>query len=333
MMFAAGNGKCQDDITSGLVPALFRSDSPIPITIRTDLITLIRQMTQGENYQPADIIYSENGITDTLETRIRIRGHFRKDTANCDFPPLRINFRKSVIRNTIFGPQDEFRIVTHCRTYDEHFIQYIYREYLVYKMYQTLNPLSLNVRLARITYVDSEGRISPFTRYAFILEDEDEFATRFNMEEVEGHVSYNDIEHDNALMLSLFQFMIGNTDWIIQFSKNLIILKKGDTYYAVPYDFDYCGIVNTDYRNIHGYTSLTEPERLFRGKCYTRAELKAGIRQFRKSKRHIMRLLLHSKQLDHDSFVYMYNYISRYYGIIRSRKERQKYLYVNCGSR
>ena len=139
--------RSQDQITSGLIPALFKSDKPFSVIIKTDIQGLLDQMVEKERYQPAEIIYRDQKITNTLKTKIRVRGHFRKDTFNCDFPPLRINFKKNDIRNTIFGPQDQFRIVTHCRTNERGFVQYVIREYLVYKMYQILNPLSLNVRL------------------------------------------------------------------------------------------------------------------------------------------------------------------------------------------
>jgi hypothetical protein len=320
----------QKEFPSGLTPELFNSDNPIPIVIKTDLKGLADQMFEKEQYQPAQIIYKDRKFIDTLKTRIRVRGHFRKDTLNCDFPPLRIDFKKNDIRNTIFGPQDQFRIVTHCRTNDTHFVQYIIREYLVYKIYQILNPLSLNVRLALITYEDTEGRYPSYTRYGFILEDEGEFASRFNMEKVNERVTFEELEGNNGLLLSMFEFMIGDTDWIVQFSKNLIILKNGNDIYAVPYDFDYSGIVDTDYRTSTGYTSLSDPERLFKGKCYTTEELKNMIKKFKKSKGKIYRLLYASRQLDNDSLIYMYNYITKFYEIVRSKQEMLKYFNVNC---
>lgn len=330
MLYPERSVFCQNTPVSGLTPGIFQSDDPIPVTIRTDMSLILGHQEDEEKYQPAEIIYNEGGTSHTLEMKIRVRGHFRKDTANCDFPPLRINLKKKDIGNTLFGPQDKYRIVTHCRTTDNHFVQFVIREYLVYRMYKIINPLSLNVRLASITYEDTGGQLKPFTRYAFILEDENEFAYRFNLSRITDKVTYDQIDNENVLLLSLFQFMIGNTDWIVQFSKNLVFLKKEESVYVVPYDFDYCGIVNTDYKNKYGFTSLTEPERIFKGKCYTENQLRPAIRHFRKSKRKIIRLLLNTNQLDHESLVYMYNYISQFYTIIGSRSERKKYLFVNC---
>ncbi len=315
---------------SGLTPELFQSDRPLIITIRTDLMPLIHHPAEETQYQPAEVIYYDKGTADTLTTRIRIRGHFRKDTANCDFPPLRLNFKKRDIRNTLFGPEDKFRIVTHCRTDENIFNQYVVREYLVYRIFNLLVPVSLKVRLAQITYADTGGRLNSFTRFGFFLEDEDQFATRFNMEELTGKVTYNDINEKEGLLLAMFQFMIGNTDWIIPFSKNLILLKNDNEIYAIPYDFDYCGIVNTDYRNAYGFTSLTQPQRVFKGKCYTEKELKAVFRIFNKSRRKIVNLVTTNRQLDEDSRRYMYNYLMSFYRLIHSRDTREKYFRVNC---
>ncbi len=328
------NSPCrsQEKIKSGLVPSVFQTDSILQITVQTDIMGLLDQMTSEAKYQPAEIIFPANDKIDSLKTKIRVRGHFRKDTANCDFPPLRINFKKSDIMNTFWGPQDKFRIVTHCRTYDTHFMQYILREYLVYKIYKILNPLSLNVRLLKITYVDTGNYFKPFTRYGFLLEDEAEFAARFNMERMKDPVNFQDLNEKNSLLLSLFEFMIGDTDWIVPFAKNLILLKKGETNYAVPFDFDYCGIVNTDYRNEYGYTSLSKPERTFKGGCYTEKEMKEGLKIFRKSRKKIERLIMSSKELDRNSFLYMYNYISQFYDIIGSKNERIKNFNVNCNN-
>jgi hypothetical protein len=186
------------------------------------------------------------------------------------------------------------------------------------------------VRLAIITYVDTEGRYRTITRYGFILEDEGEFASRFNAEKVSERINFEDLEENNGLLLALFQFMIGDTDWIVQFSKNLVLLKKGEQIYAVPYDFDYSGIVGTDYRNATGYTSLSEPERLFKGKCYPKKEMRHMLRKFRKSRNKFDNLLYSTKQLDTDSMIHMYNYITQFYDIITSRQERSKYFERNC---
>ncbi|HLF36291.1 MAG TPA: hypothetical protein VI583_18740 [Cyclobacteriaceae bacterium] len=331
LAFYTGSLVAQDPSPTGMIPELFKSEKIFEFTIRTNLPSLINHSGKEETYQPAVIILEGENGNDTLPLRIRVRGNFRKDTNNCDFPPLRLNFKKEDVRNTVFGPQDEFRVVTHCQTDDAGFIRYVYREYYVYKLYQAISPFNLNVRLARINYEDNSGKMKTLTRDAFILEDEDEFATRLNMEQVSDKLVFEQISEQNGLMLSMFQFMIGNTDWIVPFAKNLVFLRKGDGIYAVPYDFDYCGIVNADYKNEEGYTKLSYPERIFKGKCYSDDQLKTAFKYFRKSRKKFMKVLFSAGMLDHESFIYMYNYIMQFYTIIHSKQDKLKYFYVNCG--
>jgi hypothetical protein len=60
--------------------------------------------------------------------------------------------------------------------------------------------------------------------------------------------------------------MVGNVDWSLSSGKNLKYLKKQDKIIAVPYDFDYTGLVNAPYfapDSDFGMTSRNE--RIFLG--------------------------------------------------------------------
>ena len=52
-------------------------------------------------------------------------------------------------------------------------------------------------------------------------------------------------------MVAIFEYMIGNTDWSVPGNHNVkLIMSTTDSLhrpYAIPYDFDYSGFVNTDY--------------------------------------------------------------------------------------
>ncbi len=50
-------------------------------------------------------------------------------------------------------------------------------------------------------------------------------------------------------VLSVFQYMIGNTDWSVRALHNVVLLKEDPTALpiVVPYDFDWCGLVNAPY--------------------------------------------------------------------------------------
>ncbi|NIP93601.1 MAG: hypothetical protein GWN18_19895, partial [Thermoplasmata archaeon] len=70
----------------------------------------------------------------------------------CEFPPLRLNFKKGQLDETLFDGQDKVKLVTHCRNGDR-YEQNVVKEYLVYRLYNVLTPLGFQVRMAHITYV------------------------------------------------------------------------------------------------------------------------------------------------------------------------------------
>ncbi len=62
--------------------------SPSVWTLRQSFVTPRKK----ENH-PAEISYTDQeGNEIKLPIKIKVRGNFRKDPINCDFPPLRLNF-------------------------------------------------------------------------------------------------------------------------------------------------------------------------------------------------------------------------------------------------
>ena len=67
--------------------------------------------------------------------------------------------------------------MTHCRPNDE---PLILQEFLVYRSYNLLTDLSLQARLARIEYRDTQKPDLVEAFWGFFLEDEDDMAKRNN---------------------------------------------------------------------------------------------------------------------------------------------------------
>jgi hypothetical protein len=93
------------------------------------------------------------------------------------------------------------------------------------------------------------------------------------------------LDPDYLTLMTLFQFMIGNTDFAITAQHNVRVVETPtERRYAVPYDFDYSGLVNATYAvvdktRIEGISSVRE--RRYRGPCRTRVELEPFLGTFR----------------------------------------------------
>jgi hypothetical protein len=193
------------------------------------------------DFLPAQII--QDG--EVLDLEVAVRGKFRRKT--CAMPPLKLKFKKAGLRAAGLNTHNDFKLVTHC-TNDEAGQDALQREQLAYELYRTINPqASFRTQLLTITYVNTADG-STTTSYAILIEDVDEMKNRL------GGKSCNDcynmpIENvANAEVVSLFEYMIGNVDFSTRMVRNVKLVSDTDGQATlVPYDFDYCGLVNASY--------------------------------------------------------------------------------------
>jgi len=308
--------------------SIFDMEATVKMSIRTDLEQIINNR-EIENI-PATISVSYDKANLELDASVEVRGNFRRDIANCDFPPIRIRFKSKEINETIFEGNENLKIVTHCKNKSQQFLQYIAKEFTTYKIYNILSPYSLNVKIVEMTYVDDKDRMKPIHSQAFLIEDIDHLAKKYNMTEFEEKLSTDLIDEENLRSLSVFQLMIGNTDWIIPFSKNLKSITDGEKIIAVPYDFDYTAIVDTDYSLGGGNTFLLTPERKFKGPCYELSDLEAEFKKFEEKQKDIIQMISSSPYLKSKSKLNMKNYVNEFYTIIKSKEKVMEYFLINC---
>jgi hypothetical protein len=106
--------------------------------------------------------------------------------------------------------------------------------------------------------------------YGILLEEEKQMAKRTNMMAVEKKLIPQQLQPDPFLTMAVFQYLIGNTDWSVQYLHNIKLLAK-DLQTApipVPYDFDHAGIVNTPYALPAEELQMRSiRERRYRGYC------------------------------------------------------------------
>lgn len=262
-----------NSLSAAKVDSLFVSDEVIKIELRSDFTAIQKDRSENPEYHDCELIYySPDGKDVKLSVKIMARGNFRRDPKHCDFPPLFVNFKKSEVKHTIFENQNRLKLVTHC-IYEEDLIE----EYLLYKIYNLITDLSLQVRLARITYFDTALDKKLFIKYSFFIEDKDHAAERNNAIEKDRFLTPFVLNQENYKRLSFFEYMIGNKDWYVSSRKNIIIMQPSDTTQppcAVPYDFDFSGFVNASYTKPKGISEdLLVERRVWKGICYTLSEI------------------------------------------------------------
>jgi hypothetical protein len=195
----------------------------------------------------------------------------------------------------------------------------VLKEYLIYKMFNLLTEMSFRVRLININFVDSKGKKKPFESYGFLVEDVDDMAKRNGCREadiVNLHTEATD--RDYMTLTAVFQYMIGNTDWAVPVPHNIKLMtpKKADNSkpFAVPYDFDYSGIVNAGYAVPSPELGiLSVRDRLYRGFPRTITELKKALGIFIENKEKIYALVNDCKPLTPRNKKDMTEYLDEFY--------------------
>ncbi|MCK4345255.1 MAG: hypothetical protein KAX05_08195 [Bacteroidales bacterium] len=301
-------------------PTLFNDDNIINVTIATDIEKLITDIGDSAEYHQALLSYTIPGEdTVSFKVRIKTRGNFRKDKKNCDFPPLALKFSKKDVKNTIFEGQDKIKMVTHCRTKQPEYKQFVIKEYLVYKLYNLLNPYSFQVRLLDITYVDVWDPRHSIHSYAFMIEEEKLMAKR-NGGKIKNaeFLSPEDIDTRNYILMCLFQYMIANNDWSVWVVHNakLVSISPSKPLVPVPYDFDWAGIVNAPYRFSADSEKDFMTDRDFKGKCETLDELSFFFNYMKSKSREIYDLYMNSGLLNRKHEAITLQVLNDFYNII-----------------
>jgi hypothetical protein len=262
-------------------PELFSSDTLLPVTLRTDLRSLLgdRDTTREGVWRDATLSYAGSDGPVAAPLRVRTRGLWRR--ANCDYPPVRLRFTDSLVRGTLFHGVHGAKLVVHCQE-GSPYEQLVLQEYAAYRVLRLLTPASLATRLLRVTYEDERGRMRPLVRYAFVTENPDRLADRLHGVLVTGtRLRVSNLSSYQAALLGAFQYFIGNTDWSVPARHNIAVLTVADSVYAVPFDFDWSGAVEAPYaKPLPVLPIKTVRERMWRGRCQSAVELEPILARF-----------------------------------------------------
>jgi hypothetical protein len=251
---------------------LFSDDIPLEMTLSVDLEGLFAdRLLDDPDYRPARISLSEASTVKDIPVRVKVGGNFRKNPNHCEFPPLRLKFEKNDTRRSLFTGNKKLKLVTPCAGND-----YVLKEYLVYKMYQELSEESFEVRLAKVTLADQGSDTKPRSFLGFLIEDDDKVASRTGSDVKEMELAESDYERTHITRLAVFQYMIGNRDWDLTLLKNIKLLQREEQFFALPYDFDFSGIVAPPYVIDHMGSDLSEL-RSFAFVCRSKEELEEAI--------------------------------------------------------
>jgi hypothetical protein len=310
---------------------LFDSDEIFSITLKGNIRGLLNDRGDKPTYHPVTLSYQGKDSSEVnLPVQMKTRGHFRKLKENCKYPPLQISFPADVDHlSSVFKGQKKLKLVMPCGDDD-----YIIREWLVYKIYNLITPKSFRARLVRIDLNDPKNKKQPSPFYGFLIEDEKHMAARNKASSVEQKLKPQETQQDAFLTMAVFQYLIGNTDWSVEYLQNIKLLKteSSQQLITVPYDFDHSGLVNAPYAHpAEELLMKSVQERRYRGYCIK--DMKAfekSLALYNKLKSDIYNLYTKSNLLDEKYIKTVTKYLDEFYTTINDPKAWQKDFSYPC---
>lgn len=316
---------------------LFRDTAALEVTLTAPLTTLLKQRST-EEYVPAVLDYSENdGEPRAFEVKVRARGHLRHEI--CEFPPIWVNFRKSEVKHTLFHKQDKLKLVVHCGN-SIRYEQALMREYLAYRILNLATPLSFQVRLLRVRYVDNDGKRDDQVRYAFFLEHKNRLGKRIDARDLK--IEETEVERilpDHLNLTSVFEYLIGNTDFspiapspYDECCHNYDLYgNDSDQLIAIPYDFDQAGFVNAPYAApSEQFPIRSVRQRIYRGRCVNNEHIPASLQRFQEIRDSIYALLREHDGLTSMTRKSLISYVDGFYKVIDDPAAVERYFIEKC---
>ncbi len=314
---------------------LFASDEIFDLTVRVPLTKLIR--LAGDASDVTGSLELDGGTSIPMTCNKYGISRLRE----CDLASLTFTVEASDVRGTPFDGLQTLRLVTPCRLRGD-YDKYTMLEYLVYRSYAVIAEPALQVRLVHVRFQDSKNPGKYEAGYAFFIEDIAAVAARGGRAwlDIQSQRT-SDLDAAQLTVMTLFQFMVGNTDWSAFTGRpddrcchNVAVFGQegGDLNTVLPFDFDQTGLVNPPYAappdpNL-GILRVTD--RRYRGLCEHNHELPAGITLFNE-KRPELEALFNRDELPYQKErERALKFIAGFYDTINDPRKLEKKILSTC---
>ena len=237
----------------------------IPLKIKLSYSNdVIRSETDDTTYVKTNMSFWHDDKWNDLEVSLRARGNFRR--SKCYFPPIKMKIKKSKAEGTLFEGNKNLKLVVPCLLQKEK-NDNIIQEFIAYKLYEKISPFHFQTRIVEIEFVEIKKRKTIMHQIkGFLIEDDKRVADRFEGKSFERYIHPKAMDDITSIQNSMFQFMIGNTDFSVAYQHNGKLLYANKKIYPLPYDFDLCGLVDASYAIVNSNLGISSvKERKYRG--------------------------------------------------------------------
>ncbi len=312
---------------------LFSSVFPLRVTFLLNLKEFMRQHKQDKIFD-AELILNLTP-TDSVKSKVRIQssGTFRRSF--CSFPPILLQVKGSEKHKQNLDANHTLKLINQCKS-EGMYESYLLKEYLIYKMFNIISPYSYKVRLVVVTYRDAANPRKQYVKYGFLLENTRRLANRTHAKSVkEVGLTRLNVLPDDITRTALFEYMIGNSDWVASSQHNIKILDPLDANVNrrvfVPHDFDYSGFVNADYAAPNAELAQESVrDRIYLGGCVSDEDFEKIFREFEAKKDTLISTIIDFPLLDRVDKKKSEAYLNEFFDMLKNRKQMIASLRRQC---
>ncbi len=327
-----------DALSTPEVSPLFASLDLLPVILEADFTAL-----EGDRHESPDragtLTVRVDDQTREIPVELRTRGAFRLDPANCSFPPLRLDVDQAADAvGTPFEGQDDLKLVSSCRPERRSWEALVLKEYLAYRSVGLVTAESFHVRLLEVVFIDlGDGGRAAEPRLAFLIEDEDALARRLGatpFDLAEGKNLPATAFHPVSRMTNaVAQYMVANPDWSGVAGHNVEILERDGAAFAIPYDFDFSGVVDAPYAAAPPeYRLRSVRERYYRGWCENPLVTGEVLGRFRDAREDVLTLWAGETRLPDDVRADAVRYLEEFFDAIATDERADRRFLRDCRS-
>jgi len=300
-------------------------DSISKMTMMADFSTLRKNKYVEEYYDGHLSFLNGDSLLQSFSASFRSRGNSRKKL--CFHPSLKIKLPKKKLKKYGLNKDNKYKLVCQC-SYGKVHQQSLLREYLAYKIFNLISPYSFRVHLLEIDYIELP-KARKTKRVGFLLESKKSLEKRLDGIILEREeIELDKISRTESIRMSLFQYMIANTDWNIPALHNVkLLLSQDKDLVPIPYDYDYSGIADTPYATANpDYPIKKHTDRYFLSNEYTEEEINEQLVYFLEQKEEVIALINQSDFLSRSSRRFVNRFINEFYKTIENEKKRRRKL-------
>jgi len=280
-----------------------------PVVLESDLTTILANRYSTE-YQSAKLTLPDGK---SLAVKVQPKGKYRRKTA--EVPPLKIKFAKKNLLEMGLDTLNEVRLVLPGKD-NRKGDQLLVKEYLIYRMFEQLTNNCVRARLVKVSLRDVHVETFSMEMYGLLVEDNEETSARLNGIEIEQYgLPYDSMAMEQAALVAVFQYMIGNTDWDVAMMRNVRLIRPNDSdkILLVPYDFDFAGLVAAPYASPSSESGLmTVLDRYLMANGIPKSALRQAVQTLKKAERDLYDRC-YSKHLSRDVSIEMIRYLETFF--------------------